>query len=161
MRDEFDAGIPENLNALADRLRGWQPSSGGLDRDRLIFEAGRAAGLAEARTVYRKRFWPMAMATAASLLLAVGLFLTREAEPSGRQERNEMAKISQQSQPLPETVPITPVDPNSYLALARQIADGSLDQGPTEPTRSGVDHPSPIDRPTPLRARDLDRLLNL
>jgi len=161
MRDEFDAGIPENLNALADRLRGWQPSSGGLDRDRLIFEAGRAAGLAEARTTYRKRFWPMAMATAASLLVAASVLLTRNPERKETPERIEMAKIPQHSQPLPETAPITPVDPNSYLALARRIADGILDPAPTDRVRSGSDLPNPVDHSTPLRARDLDRLLNL
>lgn len=143
----------DDLNALADRLRGWQPSAGGLDRDRLIFEAGRAAGLAEARTSFHKRFWPLAMA--ASLLLAAGFFMTRQPE------RVEVAKAPQPPGPAVEIPPIPPTDPNSYLALSRQIAAGGLDPIRHDPARTAPDPSISVDRPSPLRARDLDRLLNL
>jgi hypothetical protein len=143
----------DDLNTLADRLRGWQPSAGGLDRDRLIFEAGRAAGLAEARVSFHKRFWPLACA--ASLLLAAGFFMTRQPE------RVEVAEAPQPIRPIVEGLPISPIDPNSYLALSRQIAADGLDPIRRDPARSESDPSISADRPSPLRARDLDRLLNL
>jgi hypothetical protein len=144
----------DDLNALADRLRGWQPSTGGLDRDRLIFEAGRAAGLAEARASFHRRFWPLAMA--ASLLLATGLFMTRHPEPV------EVAEVSPQPpRPIVVSPPIPPIDPNSYLALTRQIAAGGLDPIRRDSPRPESDPSISVDRPPPLRARDIDRLLNL
>ena len=84
MRDPLGADdIPaDELNALADRLRGWRPSVGGLDRDRLIFESGRAAGLAEARATFRRRIWPLAMA--ASMLVAVGWAVATVRNAPGR-----------------------------------------------------------------------------
>lgn len=143
----------DDLNALADRLRGWKPSAGALAHDRLIFEAGRAAGLAEARNSFRRRFWPPAMA--ASLLLAAGLFMTRHPD------RVEVAQVPQPPRPVVESPPIPPLDPNSYLALSRQIAAGGLVPVRHDPARSESDPSTSADRPPPLRARDLNHLLNL
>ncbi len=163
-RGDHDPGIPaESLDPLADRLRAWQPATPvDIDRDRLIFEAGRAAGIAETRRAYRGRFWPLA--TAASLLMATaGFLLARQQgrEQGRRPETVESVAIPSILQPTAELPPIEPVDPNSYLALARRIADGHLD-----PFQAGSKSPDPdSSRPrndsAPLRARDVDRLLNL
>lgn len=159
-RDDIDTPAADPLNVLADRLRGWQPSTIGLDRDRLIYEVGRAAGLAEARTQFRRRLWPLAVA--ASLLLGISLVVTTRprtkiAEPT----RVEVAvREPQPSLPPVEMPPIAPVDPNSYLALARRIEDGSLESG-QKATHTNSHAPASSNGPPPLRARDLDRLLNL
>ena len=39
----------EQINAIENRLARWKPSATAIDRDRLLFESGRAAGRAEAR----------------------------------------------------------------------------------------------------------------
>jgi hypothetical protein len=163
--DPNTANSSEELNALAARLQTWRPSAGGLDRDRLIFESGRAAGLAEARAMDRGRLWPMA--TAASLLLAVGFYMARGPEKGGEPERIDLAvksaEVPRSPQPIAESAPIAPIDPSSYLALARQFASGDLDPIQAEPVRPSDSNRSspPVDRPPPLRARDFDRLLNL
>jgi hypothetical protein len=96
------------------------------------------------------------------MLLGVGLFVMRGHERSKSPERVEVADVSQLPMPVVESPPITPIDPNSYLALSRQIADGGLDPVRHDPAaRSDSDPSTSIDRPPPLRARDLERLLNL
>ena len=39
----------DHLSSLEERLRSWVPSAGGLDRDRMLFEAGRAEARGSAR----------------------------------------------------------------------------------------------------------------
>jgi hypothetical protein len=161
MRDPQD---DIDMNALAARLQGWRPSAGGLDRDRLIFESGRAAGLAEARARFRRQFWPLA--TAASLLLATVGFLLARQQVHEQREAAEAEVAVADSFPLQPTHPIPaiePIDPNSYLALARRFASGDVDPiqaAPVRPSESNRSSPS-VDQPPPLRARDFDRLLNL
>ena len=71
------------VSSLEERLRSWVPSAGGLDRDRMLFEAGRAAAqrpIASAGT--STRLWKLA--TAAAVLLASGLGLAWHNERSQR-----------------------------------------------------------------------------
>ena len=56
-----------DLTDLERRLAAWRPAPGSLDRDRMLFEAGRAG----VQIVDRTRFWRLA--TAASTLVAVTL----------------------------------------------------------------------------------------
>lgn len=161
MRDEFEAGIPENLKGLAERLSGWQPSAGNLDRDRLLYEAGREAGLAEARAIFRRRFWPMSAIAASLLILSLGLIATRSPDRKQPVKHVEMVKAPVADRTTDDEAPIAPADPNSYLALSRRIGAGSLDSVPTDRARTRSAPSNPVDSLTPLRTRDLDRLLNL
>ena len=61
LEHEFD------LSELERRLAAWRPAAGALDRDRMLYEAGRAAARADGRV----QSWRLA--TAALVLLAVGL----------------------------------------------------------------------------------------
>jgi hypothetical protein len=91
------AELSDELNQFARRLYGFQPSSSSLDREQLMFEAGRAAALAEInRTVATPdgtrmtrsasmrvlRFWQ----TAALLMAAVSLSFATSAVLRGNPE---------------------------------------------------------------------------
>ena len=73
--------LPADLAALAAQLTGLTAAAPRIDRDRLMFEAGQAAGSrselrrANSELLLRSRFWPMATAamTAATVLLAATL----------------------------------------------------------------------------------------
>jgi hypothetical protein len=53
--------LPEGLSAIESALRGLAPHAGGLDRDELLFRAGRASA---------PRRWPWALAAGASAATA-------------------------------------------------------------------------------------------
>lgn len=57
----------DDLTDLERRLRQWQPTALGLDRDRMLFEAGRATARAEIWG------WVPIGSIAALLIVAVGL----------------------------------------------------------------------------------------
>ncbi|HVX86206.1 MAG TPA: hypothetical protein VH253_15595 [Phycisphaerae bacterium] len=46
--NEANGGVPEELEAFQRRLAGLRPAATSLDRDRVLFESGRAAGMAGA-----------------------------------------------------------------------------------------------------------------
>ena len=167
--------IGPDLTALERRLAGWQPSAGSLDRDRMLYDAGRAA--AGART------W---RAIAASLLIAsVGLAALLAHQHSSlvrerallSQERAERLQVETAlaarpaaaqpatSSPLPAA--IEPPSPSSYLALSARMADGLddlLSRGSgidPAPTRSAPANPGEELHPEPLRPRDVRRVLEL
>jgi hypothetical protein len=78
--------IPAELAALEKQLAGLAAAPVRVDRDRLMFEAGRSAGArgeergAGSELLLRRRFWPMATAamTAATVLLAAMLLWPRD-----------------------------------------------------------------------------------
>lgn len=113
------------MNALGQRLRGWQPASAGLDRDRLLYDAGRAAAQAE-RTLGR---WHLSTAALTLLALGLGMAWVRE-----RGANHALGKALAQAEAArksgapweraipaggsaPMLVTSGPVDPSSYLAL--------------------------------------------
>jgi hypothetical protein len=83
MFNEQESGefrLPAELAALEKRLAAFPAEPLRIDRDRLMFEAGRAAGdrgerRAAKSELLRSRFWPMATATmtAATVMLAATL----------------------------------------------------------------------------------------
>jgi hypothetical protein len=132
MHDEQKSREPERapeLIALERQLRGMSPAAPRIDRDRLMFAAGEAAGAASAaepgqdgrtmfdetgRPVYiagpswaGRRFWPAATVTmtAATLLLAAMLVSQRQA----------LQVASQGAAQLPTTVPVSE-QPNVAIA---------------------------------------------
>jgi len=115
------------LSSLEERLRSWVPAAGGLDRDRMLFEAGRAdvQGTVPAGTV--ARLWRYA--TAAAVMLASGLGMAWQNERSQRRVLELSSARLAPPAPLLSTPELiterqekaAPVDPMSYLGLVRQV----------------------------------------
>ena len=162
--------IGPDLSALERRLAAWRPATGALDRDRMLYNAGRAAAAAGART------WRLA--SAALLLATTGLggllFQQRSLLARERAERIELAArlAAPATAPAALAPPVEsaapgPPAPGSYLALTARLAEG-VDFG--SPPEGGGDReprmPSPpswepATRPVPLRPIDLQRVLDL
>jgi hypothetical protein len=172
-RDENPIG--PDLTALERRLSGWRPSAGSLDRDRMLYDAGRAAAGAGAR--------PWRLMAASLLLATLGLtaLLAHEHSSLGR-ERALLAHERAQRQELetalaartgPSTATATeyaaaePPAPSSYLVLTARLVAGVDDPAPPhvidDPER-GAPAPAPERgpaRPSPFRPQDLRRVLDL
>ncbi len=149
------------LSDLERRLERWRPASGSLDRDRMLFDAGRAAARAES-------WGRLGVALAASFaLVSVGLggLLVRE---RGYRHDLEVTLAERTREPvLPELVSPPPAlaepAPNSYLALSRRILASGLEDSPTEASdapRGEV--PESLEPPlTPLSIRGRGGLMDL
>lgn len=166
--DEFDGRIDEgDLTRLERRLGDWRPSFGGLDRDRLLYEAGRADSTAHERRLLRAI---LAFSIATSLAaLGLGAAWRFEHDRSDRLTA-ELALARLEAQPAlaapyrlnpPAVVAFEPPDPFSFLALSRRIVNGRIDFDlPSRPASSSGDKSS-RPRSEPLRVGDRDRLLDL
>lgn len=151
----------DELNETERRLAGWSPAAPMLNRDRMLFEAGRAA----ARTEARGRLAMIVAADFAVLAIAIGVWALRE---DAARKRLELAlaehsqllnavSATQVAAPVPGPVPPAVPAParDSYLALTHRLANDGLDETVTAPPRSIQDeHPaSPRRTPTPLNSR--------
>ncbi len=111
--------LGDDLTTLEARLRKWAPVPSRIERDRLIFEAGKQSVNAD-----RNRFsWPLA--TVASILAAGLLGVSWDAERGRRHAlEHELATFRPGVDPAP-SAPARPVvfaaEPSSYLALTRSI----------------------------------------
>jgi hypothetical protein len=163
----------DHLSSLEKRLRSWVPSAGSLDRDRMLFEAGRAEVQGPIQAGTSARLWKYA--TAAAVLLASGLGMAWHTERS--QRRALELTFARLAPPPPAPLVATPeliaerqekeraVDPTSYLALVRQVnrLEDATDLEPhrtapgTVPSVRAADPP----RAAPLRPRDWDRVISL
>lgn len=174
--------IDPDLTAMEHRLAVWQPSTGALDRDRMLYDAGRAAARAESRV----RSWRLA--TAALALVAVGLggLLAHERSLVAHQrsllalERSQRRSMeatlaartgtSEPTSPAPapgDSPPAEPLAPTSYFALTSRFArsagdpsslDIAIEPGPHRPVTRPSEMPLP---PRPLRPGDVQRVLDL
>ncbi len=169
MRDSDE----EHLSSLEERLRSWVPSPGGLDRDRMLFEAGRAGVLGSSPARSHARLWKFA--TAAAVLLASGLGMAWQYERS--QRRSLELTIAKLAPPAPAPFLATPelmtdrqenetaIDPASYLALVRQVnrPGDAADLEPHRTAKSTVPSVRATDpqQTAPLRPRDWDRVISL
>jgi hypothetical protein len=160
------------LISLEERLRSWHPSTEGLDRNRVLFEAGRVAGQREQRS---RSLWTWKLATAAAVVLSVGLGLGWYRERAEHQGLR--LAIGQPSQAPAGSRPIEsvrtavskseprPVDPNSYLALMRRVTVRTERPDSLEPKHDAnrpSEPPDPaVKAPRPLRPRDIDRVISL
>jgi hypothetical protein len=161
------------MSALEQRLSSWTPSAGGLDRDKMLFEAGRAAVSASKRAGSGPGSLPWKLATAAALLLAVGLGVAWHLERNHSRERElvdqHLVTIPHKTiaqRPVPRLADQQPsLDPASYLALVRRLTLQSLEEKPLPPGASPKLTPSgrssPVSASRPLRVRDLDRVISL
>ena len=161
----------DHLSSLEERLRSWVPSPGGLDRDRMLFEAGRAEVQGPIQAGTSARLWKYA--TAVAVLLASGLGMAWHYE---RSQRRALELTFARLAPPPAVVS-TPeliaerqekervVDPTSYLALVRQVnrLEDAANFEPhrtapgTVPSVRAADPP----RAAPLRPHDWDRVISL
>jgi hypothetical protein len=112
----------DNLNEVERRLSGWQPASGKLDGDAMLFAAGLAAG----RRGRGRLLWP-----ALSLLLAAqaaGLGAWGMTERAGRQALASRlgGRTPAAIEPGPVAIAILPdasptLPPDGYLSRRRQM----------------------------------------
>lgn len=169
-----------DLSALEQRLAAWQPAEGALDRDRMLYEAGRAAAASRVR--------PWQIGTAAMLFALAGLLavehsqLVRErallAQERARLNEVETALAARlgTTRPvpmIPAPVPLAPIPPaeppapDSYLALTSRLArDGAAISWPDDARRPAPEQPpnrpaEPSPRPVPLGPDDVRRVLEL
>lgn len=153
--------IHDDLKRLEDRLRTWAPARPGMDRDRMLYEAGRLSVAIDPRRVV----WPLA--TAASILLAVSLawgwsgerFMRQSAERSLTEVRSQSSGVIVAVPVLPESVP----DPSSYWTLSRRLI-ASADSLPTpEPADGAAAFSSSTPGPdlTPADLRRFEAFLEL
>jgi hypothetical protein len=162
----------DHLSPLEERLRSWVPSPGGLDRDRMLFEAGRAAVQGPILDRTSGRLWKYA--TAAAVLLASGLGMAWRHE---RSQRHGLELTIARLAPSPALLVATPelmterqenetaIDPSSYLALVRQVnrPEAAADLEPHRNTPGTVPSVRAANPPqtAPLRPRDWDRVISL
>jgi hypothetical protein len=180
--DNPNREIDPDLTAIEHRLAAWRPSAGALDRDRMLYDAGRSAAMAERRI----RVWRLA--TAALALVAVGLGgLLVHQQSLLAHGRSLLALERSQRQSLEATLaartgtspptspalapgdspPAEPLAPTSYFVLTSRFAksagdpsslDVEIEPGPHRPaTRPSETLPPP----GPLRPGDVRRVLDL
>jgi hypothetical protein len=150
------------LTGLERRLAGWRPEAGGLDRDRMLYEAGRASARASTRR------WASAFAASALVATGLGAALARERSERSGLQRALAARDRPEQSPAPPSPALTPTlsavpAPDSYWSLTRRIVAGLDEPAPVEPAgprRSGP--PSRLEPPlSPLRGRGAEGLLDL
>ncbi len=155
-----------NLSQVERRLAAWRPASGGLDRDRMLYEAGRAAAQADSRA----QSWRLA--TAALALLTVGLGGLLAHERAQRRAMEAIASRINPAQPAREIALLasteTPaIEPSSYFALTSRLAQGNPDMSLPDVEIEPAPHrpaAGPLEVPPqrrPLQPRDLQRVLDL
>jgi len=146
---------PDELNSLEHRLGSLRPSPLAIDRDRLMYLAGRAT----AETATRGRFAAVAFCVGLSIL-CVGL-ATRLSAERGQRLDLERVVAEQRREPVPERFELVVTEtrpaPSSYYALTHLANEtGGLTSLPTEssppPSSQSTTGESPL---SPLSARRL------
>lgn len=173
-----------DLSALEQRLAAWQPAEGGLDRDRMLYEAGRSSAAAS-----RARPWQIGAAAMLFALAGLGGLLAVEHAQLARerallaQERARLNEVETAlaarlgtTRPIPMTpapAPIAPIPPaeppasDSYLALSSRLTgEGAAIAWPDDARRPEPEQPpnrpaEPSPRPLPLGPDDVRRVLEL
>ena len=128
--------LTPDLQALEARLAGLAPTAG-IDRDRLMYEAGRAA-VAGAQSAGRRAAWPVATLLVAAASLVVG----RWTAPQFSIDVPRIAVIESFTQSPTEVFTDERLAaPDSYAQLRRQLSPGALAQANRAP-RSESPHSS-------------------
>jgi hypothetical protein len=154
----IDPESTSDLTGVEARLRSWLPQRASLDRDQLLYEAGRAAS----------RFSPLSAGTQLLLALTtIGLAFAWWNEHDGRNRaENDLARLQSPKQVHsrhdheldgPEVL-ASKVDANpaSYLALRQLLTEGIEHEARNSPN---ADSQPPSASPPSLRA--FDRNLDL
>ena len=149
----------DDLTDPARQLAALRPTARGLDRDRMLFEAGRASARADGRV------WVLSAAASALVVVGLGVALARERSRALGLER---ALIVEREVPaattVPTPLPIAPIEvaPDSYLALSRRALAGLDDLPVAQPHPPGdLVPPAPGRVLSPLRSRGAEGLRDL
>jgi hypothetical protein len=133
------------LAALEAALQSLRPQADWLDRDRLMYRAGRASAMGKAgrqSTAGRTAlFWPLA--TAASLLLAVtfgALLLQGEMAASSRSVSPLARKSSQEAPPRSTTAPAKATQPAPTPAVLAAAPDAPKSRAGARPKKIRDDY---------------------
>jgi hypothetical protein len=180
--DKPNREVDRDLTAMEHRLATWRPSPGALDRDRMLYDAGRAAAMAETRV----RAWRLATAALALISIGLGGLLAHERSLLTREqallalERSQRRSLesapaagtgtAERSSPAPtpgDSLPAETLAPTSYFVLTSRLARSagdlsSLDVEIEPATHRPVTRPSEtLPTPGPLRPGDVRRVLDL
>jgi hypothetical protein len=149
-----------DLSDLERDLRRLQAGAIGLDRDRLLFDAGRASKQAE----HRGRLTVGLVLVAFGVAIGFGgLFVKERTERLALEVRLAERERALVAPGLVADVSDRPIEKDSYLALRRNLLDDSPEsRGPV----ANVGEPRPFPagdrpRPEPLRARGSEGLIPL
>jgi hypothetical protein len=166
--EKHDPDRENDLTALERRLAAWRPAAGAVDRDRMLFDAGRAAARAEDRV----RVWRLATAASIIVIATLGGLLAHERSQRPALEPSAAVRTSPPD-PWPSTlksarsVTIESSGPNSYQVLTSRLVSGARDLSSfdvelePEPARPPTTSSKPTPHAEPLRPRDLQRVLDL
>jgi hypothetical protein len=163
---EHEHDYDDNPSGLERRLASWLPAATALDRDRMLFEAGRASALAEGGG----KAWPSAVVALALLLAGLGSLFARERSRRVALETVLAARLTAQAPvlaaaPPQATLPVPSTErpgPSSYFVLTSRLTSGDLDFPPVSRNPSATDPPGETTpRPPTLRPRGYERMLDL
>jgi len=129
--------LPDSNDDLSQMLRRLKIAVPALDRDRLLFEAGR-------RSVKPSWAWPMVTAVSFLLACVTGLIAWQQSQPH-HQVRASTSTTSVPQEVIPSTTirnePPETLPPFSYLALRHESL---IEKHSALPTISGNTKPMPI-----------------
>jgi hypothetical protein len=159
--DTHDIPLDDNLSDLETRLRGWQPATGGLEADAMLY----AAGKGEIQALSRSRaVW---LTLACGLLLVatwLGSWLAVE-----RAERQALSHELRLRSGRPTTPVVAPppetsrqddtIPQNGYLGVRKLVLEMGIDAWPV--TDLGPNEPldPPVPQPPILQVGNRDRML--
>jgi hypothetical protein len=158
----------EQINAIENRLARWKPAATAIDRDRLLFESGRAAGRAEARS------HTILASIACSLLtivIAKGTIVRDRARNAAAEPLREESVAIEAESRATKNSELSAIDPawnsnpnvsdDSYLALSRLAESNTFETA----RRPDSDEPSirskPSDNASPPTLNALSSPLDL
>ncbi len=127
--------VKNDLAAVEAALGALRPTPSGVDRDRLMYLAGRAAGSRSQGARRRRADWLWPCATAASMLLAVGFaMMWATAEPEVRiVYRDRTVPIEEPSQQRVEVASTLKPWRTDYLRLRHLVMTEGVDAlGPSD-----------------------------
>lgn len=177
-------GQDENeLTAFEGRLATWRPAAGGLDRERMLYDAGRSVARADSRV----QAWRLATAAVVLLLIGSSAMIVRQqsliardkhllARELSRRRSLEAALVVQIPSPATpgavshrpaDATPVEPFAPASYFALVSRQALDMADASWPEAEKPSAEHrpgPGLSKKPpadAPLRPREIERILDL
>ncbi len=144
-----DDRLPSELANLEDRLRGWLPSAGDANRDRILFESGRARGRGEAVVA--------AGITSSICTAALGMFI---GVLLNRPNSTEPSKVSARTAAIvldPNQDAVLPEEHSrfTYLSLSRSCGKAEMD---VSPPRTPLRDAPPLEPPilTPMSRSNVD-----
>jgi hypothetical protein len=153
--DTPERGPEEDMSALERRIGRWRPAAGVVDRDRVMFEAGRAAA-------HVGSWGRLGFASAACLaLVASGLVGLLVRERGHRRALEAVLAARAPALALPGDVPppVVAPGPDSYLVLTHRWHAGGLDDATLTASSLSPGHDKEPPEPplSPLSARGLGR----